>query len=658
MDIVLILAAAAAFASSGLSGLVLPRSGRRAERTALALLALGSLFGLVGAGWSVASPGPGLRLAWSLPVGSFAVELDGVALVFLLPVLIVPTLGALYGLDYWRQDEHPDTGLRLRSFFGLLAGAMVLLVLAADGVLFLIAWEIIALSAFFLITTDDADEAACCAGWVYLVATHLGTMCLLAMFGLLNYASGSFLFEPLGKHAIEPAIATAVFALAVVGFGLKAGIVPLHVWLPAAHAGAPSHVSAVLSGVMLKMGVYGIVRIAGLLPDPPVGWGVVLLALGTATALYGIAQALAQGDLKRLLAYSSIENIGIIVLGLGLALVGRSLGKTDWIVFGLGGALLHVWNHSLFKPLLFLAGGSMIHAAQTRQLDRMGGLAKRMPTTGAAFLLAAAASCALPPLNGFVSELAIYLGLFSAAGAGPGAAFPLAALAAPALALVGAWAVAAMVKAVGVALLGEPRTEAAAHAHEAGRAMLAPMALLAAGCLVLGLFPSLAAPCLDRAAADWRPASAPLPHVGALMPLAWISGCGVALAIACVSGAVWLRRRVNRAVDVGTWDCGYIAPTARMQYTAASFSQMLVSLFGWALRPEVERPRIEGVFAPPARLATRPRDAFLDRLALPAAAGFTWVLDRAAAMRRRPAQVHLLFILVMMLLLLLCSAAV
>lgn len=658
MDIVLILAAAAAFASSGLSGLALPRSGSFAERTAVALMLLGSAVGLAGAVWGFTSPGAGMRLAWNLPVGSFAAAMDGVSLVFLLPVLVVPTLGSIYGLGYWRQDEHPGSGLRLRIFFGLLAGAMVLLIVAVDGVLFLIAWEVMALSAFFLVTTDDTDVAACRAGWVYLVATHLGTMCLLAMFGLLNYAHGSFLLEPIRSGESSPALAGAIFALAVIGFGLKAGIMPLHVWLPEAHANAPSHVSAVLSGVMLKMGVYGIVRVTGLVADPPLAWGVVLLVLGASTALFGIAQALAQGDLKRLLAYSSIENVGIIILGLGLALIGRSFDRPDWIVLGMAGALFHAWNHSLFKPLLFFSSGSIIHAVHTRRLDRMGGLAKTMPATSAAFMLGAVAISALPPLNGFAGELVIYLGLFATIGVGPGAAFPLAALAAPALAIVGAWAVAAMVKAAGVALLGEPRSDAALHARESNHVMLLPMGVIAAGCVILGLFPMLTAPLLDRAVAAWLGPAAAVPRLGSLVPFPWITACGIVLAAASLGGVVWLRRRVNQSVEVGTWDCGYIAPTARMQYTAASFGQMLIGLFGWALRPEVDRPRIEGVFPAVSRFESRPRDAFLDRIALPAAAALGWLLDRAGSMRRRPAHIHLLFVLLMMLLLLICSAAV
>ena len=289
---------------------------------------------------------------------------------------------------------------------------------------------------------------------------------------------------------MHPWSATAIFVLALVGFGLKAGIMPLHVWLPGAHANAPSHVSAIMSGVMIKMGIYGLVRVLVLLPTPPLAWGYVLLGLGVVSGVLGVAFAVGQHDLKRLLAYHSIENIGIIVIGLGLALIGRTLDRADWIVLGLGGALLHVWNHALFKSLLFLSAGSVIHATGTREIDRLGGLAKAMPRTSLAFLVGAVAICGLPPLNGFVSELLIYLGLFGTLGIGEGGACPMAAFAAPALALIGGLAVACFVKVFGVVFLGTARSEDARHAHESAWSMLGPMGVLMGCCLFIGLFPA------------------------------------------------------------------------------------------------------------------------------------------------------------------------
>ena len=385
---------------------------------------------------------------------------------------------------------HPENGRKLRFFYGTLTAGMALVVIARNGVLFLFGWEIMALSAFFLVTTEDGVREVRRSGWIYLVATHVAALCLLALFSLLRAASGSFSLEPLQANSLTPAgtmypwSATAIFVCALVGFGLKAGIMPLHVWLPGAHANAPSHVSAIMSGVMIKMGIYGLVRVLGAAAAPPLAWGYTVLGLGVVSGVLGVAFAVGQHDLKRLLAYHSIENIGIIVIGLGLALIGRTLARADWIVLGLGGALLHVWNHALFKSLLFFSAGSVIHATGTREIDRLGGLAKAMPRTSLAFLVGAVAICGLPPLNGFVSELLIYLGLFGTLGIGEGSACPLAAFAAPALALIGGLAVACFVKVFGAVFLGSARTEVARHAHESAGSMLGPMGVLMGCCLL------------------------------------------------------------------------------------------------------------------------------------------------------------------------------
>ena len=259
----------------------------------------------------------------------------------------------------------------------------------------------------------------------------MATLCLIALFALLRLAGGSFSLVPLAQESLTPAMATAVFILALVGFGLKAGIMPLHVWLPDSHAIAPSHVSAIMSGVIIKMGIYGLVRVTSLVPNPPLAWGVIVLGLGAISGVLGVAFAIGQHDLKRLLAYHSIENIGIIVMGLGLALVGRSLGRSEWIILGLSGALLHVWNHAFFKALLFLSAGSVIHATRTREIDQLGGLAKKMPWTSVGFLVGAGAICGLPPLNGFVSEFLIYLSSSKTLLDNDGATFAGAAFAVP-----------------------------------------------------------------------------------------------------------------------------------------------------------------------------------------------------------------------------------
>ena len=279
--------------------------------------------------------------------------------------------------------------------------------------MFLLGWEMMALSAFFLVSTEDHLASCREAGWIYLVATHIGTLGLFAMLALWRWATGSFDLVPAAEGVLSVGVQHSLFLLALLVFGLKAGMMPLHFWLPTAHANAPSHVSAILSGVVLKIGIYGLLRMLSLLPNPPAAWGGLILLLAACSALLGVVFALGQHDLKRLLAYHSVENIGIILMGLGLAMLGRSLDRPTWMVLGMAGCLLHVWNHSFFKSLLFFCAGSVLHSAHTREIDRLGGLAKRMPSTAFLFQIGAVAICGLPPLNGFVSELLIYLGLLA-----------------------------------------------------------------------------------------------------------------------------------------------------------------------------------------------------------------------------------------------------
>jgi formate hydrogenlyase subunit 3/multisubunit Na+/H+ antiporter MnhD subunit len=540
---------------------------------------------------------------------------------------------------------------------------MVMVVISRDGELFLFSWEIMALAAFFLVATEQDREEARAASWIYFVAAHVGTLCLFALFALLHNATGTFRIGPIVSGDLKPAVAAGMFLLALVAFGIKAGVMPLHVWLPGAHAAAPSHVSAALSGIVLKTGIYGLVRIGGMLPNPPIVWGAALLALGAVSAVVGVTFAVGQHDLKRLLAYHSVENIGIIVMGLGLAMIGRSFHQPAWIALGLGGAILHVWNHSLFKSLLFLAAGSVVHATGTREIDRLGGLARAMPRTAAFFALGAIAICGLPPLNGFVSELFIYLGLFRTAGIGGAPSAIGATVAAPALAITGALALACFVKAYGAVFLGMPRSRDVTGAHEAPVSMLVPMAVLAACCGVIGLFPGLFAPFLDRAVNAWAPAGvggvAP-PTLTSLAPLGWISVMGLSLVGVSCAGFLALRNRIrsNPGAPVGTWDCGYAAPSPSMQYSSSSFAQMLVQVFAWVLRPREHRPVLDDLFPVPQSFETRVDDAVLDGVVLPASRSVSRVLDRAHLLQQGRIQMYLLYILITLVVLLLSTVPV
>ena len=616
-----------------------------------------ALIGLAGvaAFWITGDSSPIVR-AWAIPGGEFSVAMDGLSAVFLLPIFLVSLLGNIYGLGYWKQTEHPQNGRKLRLFYGTLTGSMAMLVVARNSILFLFGWEIMALSAFFLVTTESHKEEVRTAGWVFLVAAHVATLCLIALFALLRLAGGSFSLVPLAQESLTPAMATAVFVLALVGFGLKAGIMPLHVWLPDSHAIAPSHVSAIMSGVIIKMGIYGLARVTSLVPNPPLAWGVIVLGLGAISGVLGVTFAIGQHDLKRLLAYHSIENIGIIVMGLGLALVGRSLGRSEWIILGLSGALLHVWNHAFFKALLFLSAGSVIHATRTREIDQLGGLAKKMPWTSVGFLVGAVAICGLPPLNGFVSEFLIYLSSSKTLLDNDGATFAGAAFAVPALALIGALAVACFVKVFGAVFLGTGRSEHTVDAHESPPSMLVPMGVLVIACFSIGLAPRLLVPTLGQAVSAWAPSVADAGgRLGTLAPLGWISVTGMLLiASLLLTGAVLrLRLHANLVVTGTTWGCGYVKPTARMQYTSSSFAQMLVGLFAWALRPRTHEPRVVSAFPTSTAFRSHVLDPVLDEAVLPTVRFWAWLFTRFRVFQRGNIQAYLLYIFLVLIVLLL-----
>jgi hydrogenase-4 component B len=651
----LLLLAVLCHAASGIPGCLLRRQGAAGEATAIALGLVGSAAGLAGLALHAIRVETPVLSFGSLALGRVEFALDGLSALFAIPILLVSALGSLYGAGYWSESERRDGARRLRFWWGIMTASMLAVVLARDAILFLIAWEAMALSAFFLICTEEEQPEVRRASWIYLAATHAGTLCLVGCFALLANAQQSFALWPVLAGDARGWLPATIFALGVLGFGLKAGLMPLHVWLPGAHANAPSHVSALLSGVLLKMGVYGLVRVCGLLPEPPLWWGGSLLGIGALSGVLGIAFALAQQDLKRMLAYSSIENVGIVAIGVGLAAVGRSLGREDLVVLGLSGALLHALNHSLFKPLLFLVAGSVLHATGTRRVSALGGLAQRMPHTFALAVVGAVAICGLPPLNGFAGELLIYLGLFRSAWLGAGASWAWASLAAPALAMIGALAVAGFVKVLGVAFCGAPRTPEALHAHDPVSSMLAPMRALAGFCLALGLWPAAAAPLLSRAVAAWDPQLGPVaPALAALAPLAWVSALGAALLAGAGLVASRLGRRRAPAATV-TWDCGYADPTARMQYVDASFAETLMGLFDWALRSQRPFPRLRDPFPAPARFQTDVPDVVLDRAVLPALRSADRALAPVRALQRGPVQMYLLYVLMAVVLLVLVA---
>jgi hydrogenase-4 component B len=583
-------------------------SGPRLPRVWIALTLAGTAAFLGAALWTL---GGGVVWDWR---GKFALggehphlRLDAVSAWFLALVAVVGGAGAVYAREYWSEHERPESAGRGRAWWCVLLLGMGLVLLCANGLHFLMAWEAFALSAFFLITLERERRETRAAGWLYLAASHAGTLGLFAFFSLLATRTGSW---DLGPMKDRPELAP-LFWVALFGFGVKAGMFPLHVWLPSAHANAPSHVSAIMSGVAIKMGVYGLIRFSGWLPLPA-GAGWVVLALGAASAVLGAAFALAQNDLKRLLAYCSVENMGVILIGVGVGLLGSVNGDTPWGRTAMAGALLHAWNHGLFKSLLFFGAGSVLHATGTREMSRMGGLWRVMPWTAGLFAFGSVAISALPPLNGFVSEWLVYLGLFDAA-AGHASVAVIIVPATIALGVTGALALAAFVKAAAVVFLGAARTQAAAQAHECGWWMRAPMLGLAAGCALIALAPMAVWPWVQQALGAWHPAwlggdlPAPLARLGSLQAM-------LAALAALMAVVLWWRAQANGLRRALTWDCGYAAPTARMQYTGGSFAALAVGWFAWVLRPERRLRWPRGPFPRQADHVERIPETVLERV--------------------------------------------
>jgi len=580
--VTLLLAAMAALAAAAVLSAVL--ASRRA--LALAVSAGGCLAAL-----ALAAPpavqvllGGGTRtLTWTNPVlGQQALVLDPLAAWFVVPTLFISTGCAVYGVRYLLAGDRP-VGMQAAGT-NLIVLALLTVFLAGDAILFLAAWELMTIFAFLLLTHEHDRAEVRRAGLLYLVLTHAATSCLLAMFALLSIHNGSLRFGT--GAALSPGAASALFTLAVIGFGCKAGAWPLHIWLPAAHPVAPSQISALLSGLVIKTGIYGLLRATLLIGRVPMTCGAVLLGIGVASAVLGVLAALAQHELKRLLAYHSIENIGIILIGAGLGSMALAAGRPAVAAIAFAGALLHVVNHALFKSLLFLSAGAVGRACRTLQIDRLGGVLRAMPRTGTSFVIGAAAICGLPPLNGFVSEFLVYMALLAACAVFPVAGQAEAVFAFAALACVGGLAAACFAKASGAVFLGAPRTPAASDAREAPGAMVGPMLALAATCVIAGL------------SGPWllRVLDAPVQQLGGVSLAATparqglIATAALGAALIAIAGAIALIRRglLHRqpAESSVTWACGYAAVTPSMQYTASSFARPLIAVFRGVLLPQ------------------------------------------------------------------------
>ncbi len=564
-------------------------------------------------------------------------RLDALSAFFLAVVNLGAAAASLFALGDGRHEHAPR---RVLPFYPAFLAGMSIVVLADDAFTFLLSWEFMSLSSWALVMAHHRVVDNVRAGYVYLIMASFGTLALLLTFGLLAGPDGSYAFGDIRGGHLSPTLAACILILALIGAGSKAGLVPLHVWLPLAHPAAPSHVSALMSGVMTKVAIYGFVRIAfDLIGTPAWWWSMVVLALGGVTAAMGVLYALMQHDLKRLLAYHTVENIGIIFIGLGLALAFKAYGMAWAAALALTAALLHVFNHLVFKSLLFFGAGAVLTGTGERDMEHLGGLIQRMPHTAFVFLVGCAAISALPPLNGFVSEWLTFQAILLSPQLPSWGLKLLVPAVGALLALSAALAAACFVKAFGVTFLGRARTSAAEHACEADRLSLAAMFFFAALCLAAGILPGVfidaLAPAVQSLVGDRMPVQGSVDWLS-IVPIAESRSSYNGLLVfvfMVLSGvlAAWAIHRLasDKLRRAPPWDCGYPDASPATQYTASSFAQPIRRVFGsvvFRAREHVEMP-------PPgdgraARFTVELHDLVWDALYAPIAGGIEFAADR------------------------------
>ena len=620
---------------------------------------LGALVGLVLAAVGLAAvwlPVQVMTLPLGLPDLPFHLRVDPLAGFFLMLLGSVSAGISVYAAGYFRAE--PSGRLALIAFqYHVFLASMAFVLLADDAYLFMVAWETMALASYFLVITDHREAVNRSAGFLYLLIAHLGALAILLCFGVLHGGHGDYSFEALRAAQLQPPWATVAFLLAFFGFGAKAGMLPLHAWLPEAHPAAPSPVSALMSGVMIKTAIYGMVRVIfDLIGNVRWEWGLVVLVVGAGTTLFGVLYALMQHDLKRLLAYHSVENIGIILLGLGMAMVFIGFGHPAAAALGLIAGLYHTLNHAVFKGLLFLGAGSILHSSGLRNLNDMGGLIHRMPKTAFYFLVGALAISGLPPLNGFVSEWLTFQAALQATLLQNGIVRSLLPLFAATLALAGALTAMCFVKVFGVAFLGQPREPAHAsslpHAGDAGDMERFGMAWLAAACFVLGLFPTSFLLVLNRVAvtlggrglsdqalsgSGWLWLVPTAADKASYSPIIFLV---VIVAVTLLTLSLVRRFFHGRARLVDPWDCGYPEQTSRMQDTADAFGQPIRHVFGPLYRMQRALP---GPDDKAPRYVLKIEDRHWYWLYLPIARAAEYVSSKVALLQQGRISIYLLY---------------
>ena len=681
------------YVSGSLSGLVFLRHEKLANIFSFGFATLAALCGALACVLSLTA-GPNAEAVYLqlmptlIPYLQFTVHLDALGAFFGLIVSLLGCALSLYSLGYVRGFYGRKNVGVLGAFFNLLLLATTLVFLADNAFFFLMVWEIMALSAYCLVSFEHEKTETRNAGVLFFVMSHIGTGCIMLGFLLLFQASGGYGFD--GFHALGERFSAAfhdrnnpdfpaalhqllvrrdaAFLLFLVGFGVKAGIVPLHTWLPAAHPVAPSNVSALMSGVLIKTGIYGLTRVFfDFLGTPPIWWGVTVLTLGIISAVLGVLYALMQHDLKRLLAYHSIENIGIILMGYGAALMFLHTGHPLLATLALIAGLYHTINHAVFKGLLFLGAGAVLHATHTRDMEQMGGLAKRMPQTAFFFLVGAVAISALPPLNGFVSEWLTYQSLLQGFGTTDSLLRLMFPIGGALLALTGALAAACFVKAFGITFLAQPRSDAAANAHEVSPTMLMGQAILVAACVFLGLFPTLFLKVLDpltqqltglQISKDLTLANG-LVLSGVNQAGGTVSTLGIAVlsvGLLLVPFVLWLAFAQGTKTRIGpTWDCGLKGLTPRMEYTATGFSKPIRMIFKALFRPSREVQReydFSPYFTTSIRFEAHVEEIFETRIYRPLQRLVLSLSRRMRALQAGSLQAYLIYIFITLLLLL------
>jgi hydrogenase-4 component B len=598
--------------------------------TMLSLLSLGTLIYLMWNFLGCEHEVHQITLPWSFPWAAFTVGMDSLSLFFAIPLLILTVSCSIYGAQYFKDHS---VGILHWLNYALLIAGMMMVLFARNAILFVIAWEIMSFASFLLVITDADKASVRRAGWIYFITTHIGTAFLLITFFLLAAPVNSFEFSAFAAADYSTTQQNLIFIFGLLAFGMKAGFVPFHIWLPLAHPAAPSHVSGLMSGIMIKMGIYGLFQLMLFTTSYHIWWGVLLIVIGAISGIGGVLFANGQHDIKRLLAYCSVENIGIILLGMGLGVLGMACNQPVVAVLGFAGALLHVVNHSIFKALLFLGAGAVMRQTGTGNLNDLGGLIKKMPWTAGLFLLGSLAISGLPFFNGFISEMFIYAAAITGTVKGAGVLPMMTALVVLSLAIIGALALACFSKAFGTVFLGLARDKTLKTIQPIPSFMLTGMLFLALFIVFIGMCSLAVVPFIAKPIEQLVGNGA----ISVLMPLMELTenltislALTFALMIILIAVRFLLLKR-HEVLNAETWGCGYTKPDPSMQYSASSFAEPLTDTFSTILNVKKSEPFSQELFPQEKwKFSSQVNDWILNNLFLPTAK----IIDKLLALLR------------------------